>query len=166
MTGTGPLLPISSQSSFSTPFPVFADSVEGCLASGSAGGPRSGRVREGACARWVRARALHRACQGFRIPARPPASSVSLDTLDVGLSPVSGKSPKVGNGNPLQCSCLEKSMDRGDELAIVHGVAKSGTQLSMHSHACAHTHTHTHAHAFGLLLCKKSWCEKSVEKQI
>ena len=31
---------------------------------------------------------------------------------DRGLSPVSGRSPEEGNGNPLQCPCLEKSMDR------------------------------------------------------
>ena len=35
------------------------------------------------------------------------------DTRDVGLIPGSGKSPEVGNGNPLQSSCLEVSMDRG-----------------------------------------------------
>ena len=35
-----------------------------------------------------------------------------------------------GNGNPLQYSCLENSMDRGTWWAIVHGVAKSQTRLS------------------------------------
>ena len=35
-----------------------------------------------------------------------------------------------GIGNPLQHSCLESSMDRGAWQAIVHGVAKSQTQLS------------------------------------
>ena len=39
--------------------------------------------------------------------------------------PGSGRSPGEGNGNPLWYSCLEKSMDRGDWRAIVHGVAKS-----------------------------------------
>ena len=34
-----------------------------------------------------------------------------------------------GNGNPLQYSCLEKSMDRGPWGARVHGIAKSWTQL-------------------------------------
>jgi len=34
-----------------------------------------------------------------------------------------------GNGNPLQYSCLENSVDRGAWLAAVHGVAQSGTQL-------------------------------------
>ena len=34
------------------------------------------------------------------------------------------------NGNPLQYSCLENSMDRGAWWATVHGVAKSQAQLS------------------------------------
>ena len=34
-----------------------------------------------------------------------------------------------GNGNPLQYSCLENSVDRGAWLAAVHGVAQSETQL-------------------------------------
>ena len=34
-----------------------------------------------------------------------------------------------GNGNPLQSSCLENPMDRGDWRAAVHRVAKSWTQL-------------------------------------
>ena len=36
-------------------------------------------------------------------------------------------SPGGGNGNPLQYSCLENSMDRGAWWATVHGVAKSQT---------------------------------------
>ena len=32
---------------------------------------------------------------------------------DLGLIPGSGISPGEGNGNPLQYSCLENSMDRG-----------------------------------------------------
>ena len=35
-----------------------------------------------------------------------------------------------GNGNPLQYSCLEISMDRGGWQAAVHGLAKSRTRLS------------------------------------
>ena len=41
-----------------------------------------------------------------------------------------GRSPGEVNGYPLQYSCLENSMDRGDQQATVHGVAKSWTQLS------------------------------------
>ena len=41
-----------------------------------------------------------------------------------------GRSPGVGNGNPLQHSCLENPMDRGAWWATVHGFAKSQTRLS------------------------------------
>ena len=34
-----------------------------------------------------------------------------------------------GNGNPLQCSCLEKPRDGGAWWAAVYGVAQSQTQL-------------------------------------
>ena len=34
-----------------------------------------------------------------------------------------------GNGNPLQCSCLENLRDRGTWWAAVYGVAQSRTQL-------------------------------------
>ena len=49
------------------------------------------------------------------------------DVRDVGLIPGSGRSPGGGNGNPLQYSCLEDSMDRGAWQAAVHGVTKSWT---------------------------------------
>ena len=39
--------------------------------------------------------------------------------------PESGRSPGEENGNPLQDSCLENSMDKGAWKARVHGVAKS-----------------------------------------
>ena len=58
------------------------------------------------------------------------ASANAKDTRDVGLIPGSGKSPGVGNGTRLQCSCLENVMDRGVWQAIVHGVPKGQTQLS------------------------------------
>ena len=38
--------------------------------------------------------------------------------------------PGVGNGNPLQYSCLENSMDRGAWQATVPGVTKSEMQLN------------------------------------
>ena len=40
------------------------------------------------------------------------------------------KSPGGGNGNLLQYSCLENSMDRGAWQATAHGVTKSQTGLS------------------------------------
>ena len=39
-------------------------------------------------------------------------------------------SPGEGNGNTRQYSCLENPMDGGAWWATIHGVAKSGTQLS------------------------------------
>ena len=52
------------------------------------------------------------------------------DAGDSGLIPGSGRSPREGNGYPLQCSCLENPMDRGAWWATVHGVAKSQTLVS------------------------------------
>ena len=46
---------------------------------------------------------------------------------DVGSIPKLARSPGGGNDNPLQCSCLENSMDRGAWWATVHGVAKGQT---------------------------------------
>ena len=46
---------------------------------------------------------------------------------DPGLIPGLGRSPGEGNGNPLQCSCLENPMERGAWSATVHGVTKSWT---------------------------------------
>ena len=46
---------------------------------------------------------------------------------DVGSIPGLERSPREGNGNPLQYSCLENPMNRGAWLAIVHGAEKSQT---------------------------------------
>ena len=46
---------------------------------------------------------------------------------DMGSILMSGRSIRVGNGNPFQYSCLENSMDRGAWRAIVHGFTKSWT---------------------------------------
>ena len=49
---------------------------------------------------------------------------------DLGSVPGSRRSPGEGNGNPLQYSCLENSMDRGAWQAIVQWVTWSWTGLS------------------------------------
>ena len=49
---------------------------------------------------------------------------------DPGSVPGLGRFPGKGNGNPLQCSCLENHMGRGAWQATVHGVKKSWTRLS------------------------------------
>ena len=66
-----------------------------------------------------------------------PAASAG-DVRDAGSIPGSRRSPGGGSGNPLQCSCLENSMDRGAWWATVHGVAKSQTRLKQFN-----THTRT-----------------------
>jgi len=43
---------------------------------------------------------------------------------DLGSIPGSGRSPGEGDGNPLQYSCLENPMDRGDWWATVHGLQR------------------------------------------
>jgi len=47
--------------------------------------------------------------------------------MPTGFDPWIGKSPREGNGNTLQYSCLKNSMDRGIWQETVHGVAKSWT---------------------------------------
>ena len=55
------------------------------------------------------------------------------DSRDTCSIPGLGRSPGIGNGNRLQYSCLENSMGRRVWQATVHGVAKSWTQLSIHT---------------------------------
>ena len=59
-----------------------------------------------------------------------PGKESTCNTGDLDLIPGLGRSPEGGRGNPLQCSCLENPMDRGDWRTTVHEVAKSQTQLS------------------------------------
>ena len=58
----------------------------------------------------------------------PPA--IAGDAGEAGLIPGLGRSLGVGNGYPLQYSCLENSMDRGAWRATVRGVTKTWTQQS------------------------------------
>ena len=67
------------------------------------------------------------------LPLSPGGSDGKMSACnarDPGSIPELGRSPGEGNSNPLQYSCLKKSMDREAWKAIVHGVAKSRTQLS------------------------------------
>ena len=60
-----------------------------------------------------------------------PGGSVIKNTPanagDAGLIPGLGRSSWEGNGNPLQCSCLENPVDRGAWLATVHEVLELDT---------------------------------------
>ena len=57
----------------------------------------------------------------------PPANVG--DTGDASSIPRLGRSPGVGNDNPLQYSCLENPTDRGAWRATIHGIAKSQARL-------------------------------------
>ena len=77
--------------------------------------------------------------QKHQAEEQPRASQVALvvknppvnvgDVRDTGSMPGLWRSPREGNGNPLQYSCLENAMERGAWWAIVHGVTKSRIQL-------------------------------------
>ena len=60
-------------------------------------------------------------------------SSVSKESAcnagNLGLIPGSERSPREGNGNPLQYFCLENPMDREVWQATVHGVARVRNNL-------------------------------------
>ena len=56
-------------------------------------------------------------------PCCSDSKESACDAKDTGLIPGSGRTPEEGNGNPLQYSYLENSMDRG----TFHGVAKNRT---------------------------------------
>ena len=67
-----------------------------------------------------------------------------------------GRSPEEGNGNPLWCSCLENSMNRGAWQSTVHRAARVGHDLVIktphfsilfnHKHISWNTQIHTHMH--------------------
>ena len=78
-------------------------------------------------------------CAGF--PGGSNGKKSACSTGDPGSTPGSGRSGE-GNGNPLQYSCQQNSMDRGAWWATVHGVAKSGTQLSDFKRQKTGTHLH------------------------
>ena len=55
------------------------------------------------------------------------AKNLPANAGDPGLILGSKRFPEVGNGNPLQYSCLDNSMDKGTWRAIVHGVTELNT---------------------------------------
>ena len=69
-------------------------------------------------------------CSELGFPDSSSYQESACNAEDLGLIPGSGRSPGEGNGNSLQCSCLENSVDRGAWQAIVHRVAESWTRLS------------------------------------
>ena len=84
-------------------------------------------------------------CQGRRLEL---ASSISG----------SERAPREGNGNPLQYSCLENSMD--SEPGASTGLQRVRQKWArMHAHAHTRTHTHTHTHIQLEILVSLFWLE-------
>ena len=59
------------------------------------------------------------------LPGSSDGKESGCNAGDLSSIPGLGRSPKEGNGYPLQYSCLENSVDRGAWGATVHGVTKS-----------------------------------------
>ena len=64
---------------------------------------------------------------GKCFPGGSDGKEPACNAGDLGSVPGLGRSPGGGNGNSLQYSCLENSMDRGTWWVTVHGVTKSQT---------------------------------------
>ena len=98
-------------------------------------------------------------------PGGSDSKASAYNAGDPGSIPGSGTSPGEGNGNPLQCSCLENPRDGGAWWAAIYGVAQSRTRLKWLSSSSkkpgglqaigsqrvgykwsSDTHTHIHTH--------------------
>ena len=69
------------------------------------------------------------------VPGGSEVKASASNAGDPGSIPRSARFPGEGNGNPLQYSCLENTMDRGAWWAIVHEITKSQTRLSDFTHS-------------------------------
>ena len=80
------------------------------------------------CAIWK----LSHGCRGTgdRLSGDSDGQESACNAGELGSILRSGRSFGEGNSNPLLCSCLENSMDRGTWQATVHEVTKSQTWLS------------------------------------
>ena len=91
------------------------------------------------------------------------------DIKGTGLIPGLGRSPGEGNGNPFQSSCLGNPTDSRVWPGIVHGVAKSWTQLrelSMHAPLpCSEWKTSHKPHHLGILEWRKELLDWKVSQK-
>ena len=89
--------------------------------------------------------ATHSSTLAWHIPwTEEPGRLQSMGSIGVGHDwatslPLIGE----GNGNPLQCSCLETPRDGGAWWAAVYGVAQSRTRLKRLSSSSKHTCTYS-----------------------
>ena len=107
------------------------------------------------------AMAPHSSTLAWKIPwTEEPGMLQSMGSLRVGHNWATSLSLSCigeGNGNPLQCSCLENPRNRGAWWAAIYGVAQSQTwlkQLSMHAWM------HAKIHGFDPWVWKIPWRRK------
>ena len=88
----------------------------------------------------VKAMATHSSTLAWQIPwMEEPGGLQSMGSLGVGHDWANSLSCiGEGNGNPLQCSCLEDPRDGGAWWAAVYGVAQSRTRLKRLSSSTLH----------------------------
>ena len=67
--------------------------------------------------------------QKIGFPGGSDSKESACNVGDLGSIPGSGRSSGEGNGNPLQCSCLESPRDAGAWWASVYGAAQGQTRL-------------------------------------
>ena len=90
-------------------------------------------------AKFKKAMAPHSSTLAWKIPwVEEPGRLQSMGSIRVGHDWATSLSLFTscigeGNGNPLQCSCLENPRDRGAWWAAVYGVAQSRTRLKRRS---------------------------------
>ena len=73
----------------------------------------------------------------------PLVKNPSANAVDAGSRPGSGRSSGVGNGNPLQCSCLENPMNREEPRGPQSWGYKGSNMTGL---------TRTDTHSFSLAL--------------
>ena len=87
----------------------------------------------------------HSSILAWKIPwAEEPGGLQSMGSLRVGHDfDFSLSCIGEGNGNPLQCSCLENPRDRGAWWAAIYGVAQSRTRLKRLSSSSRYLYRHS-----------------------
>ena len=66
-------------------------------------------------------------CVTTDLPSGSDGKESACNTRDLGSIPRLSRSPGERNGYPIQCSCLDNTMDRVAWWAIVHGVTEGWT---------------------------------------
>ena len=107
-----------------------------------------------------------RAYQGVLVVKNLRANSG--DIKDMGSIPESRRSPAIGNGNPLQYSCLDNPVDSGAWPVTVYEVAKGQMRLSTHTAKISYPSYHVKATCVYLIyhcwcwLWSAGWCGVSL----